>query len=205
MARESVWLHSFSRASGAVNHKAQWSSSSTGCSGPGRSGARGRWFTLGRLSPHRPQIYAVLRVSVSEKEAELHGSSCALPCGGVQCSRGGERKGRPASVRLPGRDDELAEGAGTKVRECGLCRVQRVDLVDRHAGGPLGWVAGQSSRVARAGLAAAGTTVKFSAGSWSGEPRRVETNRPPSQTTGSSEATSPASVIRPEQLWCRIN
>lgn len=46
-------------------------------------------------------------------------------------------------MRLPGRDDELAEGAGTKVRECGVCRVQRVDLVDHHAGGPLGLVAGQ--------------------------------------------------------------
>lgn len=104
----------------------------------------------------------------------------------------GRASGRPASVRLPGRDDELAEGAGTKVRECGVCRVQRVDLVDHHTGGPSVWLRARSSRVARAGLAATGTTVKFSAGSWSGESRRVETNRPPSQTTGSSEAASPA-------------
>ena len=76
VARESVWLHSFSRASGAFNHKAQLVVILDWLEWPGLIRREGEMVHAGQVLP-APPANAVLRVSVSEKEAEPRGSSCA--------------------------------------------------------------------------------------------------------------------------------
>jgi hypothetical protein len=160
VARESVLLRSFSRASGAFNNKAQSVIILDWLEWPGlirREGDGSRW----EFSPHRPQKPFFECRSVRKRRSSVDPPA---QCGAVLCSGGGKQETAPHPcgyrVEMTSLPREPAPRSANEAR--GAPRGQTVWITTQGALGA--WLRARSLSVARAGLAATGTTVKFSDG-----------------------------------------